>query len=85
MLLAEDDYGHIVTVHMLNDDEERSERVWHGNEGNYFLDSPAKVKAEYLKKLVQEAKSEVSKAKDALAYREKRLADLKGMAEGVQK
>lgn len=85
LLLAQDDYDHIVAVHMLNNDEEDDQRHWHANEsGLHFCATAEEAKQEQVKKLVRDAEDGVRKAKEALRAAEARLAEMKGLMEGVQ-
>lgn len=80
LLLAQDDYGRIIEVHMLNDDEEHSQRHWHGNEGLHFWPTSEEAKQEQVRRLVKQAEETVQKAKANLAAAELRLAEFKDLA-----
>lgn len=84
LLIAQDDYGHIVHVHMLNEDEDDRQRHWHTNDGFHFLPTSEEAKQEKLVKLISDASEDVRKAEANLATAKKRLADFKGIDEGVQ-
>ena len=80
LLLAQDDYGRIIEVHMLNDDDEDSQRHWHINEGLHFWPTAEEAKQEQVRRLVKQAEEGVQKAKDNLAAAERRLAEFKDLA-----
>jgi len=84
LLLAQDDYSRIVAVHMLNNDDDDDQRVWHGNEGLHFWPTPTEAKNEQLRKLVSEARDRISKTEDLLKTQRARLDELKGLIEDVQ-
>lgn len=48
LLLAENDYGRIVNIHMLNEDEGDSQRHWHSNEGLHFWPTHQQARDEAL-------------------------------------
>lgn len=84
LLLAKDDYGRIFVVHMLNNDDEHDQRMWHTNDGFYFCRTADEAKQQKLVKLVAHAEEQVRKAEDSLRAAKARLAEVKGLAEGVQ-
>jgi|JI10StandDraft_1071094.scaffolds.fasta_scaffold221120_3 hypothetical protein len=85
LLLAQNDYGRIIAVHMLNDDAEDSQRHWHGNdEGLHFCSTSDEARQEQVRRLVRRATDNVNKCKESLAAAEKRLAEVKGLIEDVQ-
>lgn len=80
LLLAQDDYGKIIEVHMLNDCEEDRQRHWHGNEGLHFWPTAEEAKQEQIRRLIRNAEDAVNKAKDALGAAERRRDELKDLA-----
>lgn len=84
LLLAQDDYGKIVEVHMLNDDDEHSQRAWHGNEGLHFWPTAEEAKQEQIRRLIRTADENVRKAEDALVAAKSRRDELKDLATGAQ-
>lgn len=84
LLLAQDDYGRIVEIHMLNDDEENSQRHWHVNEGLHFWPTPEQARQEQVRRLVKNAEEDVRKAEGALAAAKRRLAQYKDLAQPEQ-
>jgi len=84
LLLASDDYGRIFHVHMLNEDEDRPQKYWHSNDGFFFCETSEQAKAQKMEKLIASQTEAVNKAEDVLKAAKKRLADLKGINEGVQ-
>ncbi len=84
LLLASDDKGRIVFVHMLNNGESEDQSYWHTNDGFHFWPTSEQAKQQKLDQLIAEAQNEISKAEEVLTYRKKRLAELKGINEGVQ-
>lgn len=84
LLLAEDDYGRIVHVHMLNNDEEEDQKYWHTNDGFFFVSSPEEAKQQKVQKMIKTAEDNVRKAAEALQSAKDRLNEYKGLLEGVQ-
>lgn len=80
LLLGEDDYGKIVHLKMLNDDEDDRQRCWHQNDGyHYFCSSREEAKKQNIDFLIKRAKEDVDNAKAVFANAEKRLLELRGM------
>lgn len=79
LLVAQDDYGKIVHVHMLNEDEDDHQRHWHTNDGYHFWLSSQEARAESFKRAISRAKEEVTKSETDLAARKKRLAELEAL------
>jgi len=84
LLIAENDYGKIVAVHMLNNDEEDDQRHWHSNEGHYFVSTIEEAKAGKVAKLIRDAEQRVVDARGALKVAEQRLTELRGLDQGAQ-
>lgn len=84
LLLAQNDYGKVVAVHMLNEDEEDPQRRWHGNEGFHFWPTVEQCKAEALQKALINRKEGVRLAQERLTAAEKSLAEIKALVDGVQ-
>ncbi len=76
LLIAENDYGKIVHVHMLNEDEDDSQRHWHANDGLHFWPTKKEARDEGLRMLLKEADESVRKLEDQLAYQRKRRDEL---------
>lgn len=79
ILVARNDYGKIHAVHMLNDDEDDTQRHWHGNEGFHFWPTVAKAKAEGFDAAIRRAKENVGKAEEGLAASKRRLQELESL------
>ena len=76
LLLAQNDYGKIVHVHMLNEDEDDSQKHWHSNEGLHFWPTANEAREEVLRAMVRRADESIRKLEDALASERKRRAEL---------
>lgn len=79
LLIAENDYGRIIAVHMLNNTEEDDQRYWHTNEGHYFVSTVEEAKAGKVEKLIRDAVQRVADARNVLKAAEQRLSDLRGL------
>ena len=84
VLVAQNDYKKIVSVNMLNEDDEDSQRHFHGQEECTFWPTSAEAKNEHLKNLIRKAEKELSDARELVGHREKRLSELRGLIEDVQ-
>jgi hypothetical protein len=84
LLLARDDFDHIVHVHLLNDDEDSSQAMWHTNSGLYFVPTPEEAKKQGIAKLIAWNEGRVRDAEASLSAAKKRLQELKVLFEGVQ-
>lgn len=84
LLLAQDDNGRIVAVHMLNDDEDESQHSWHANTGMHFWRTASAAKQEQIRRVVRRAAENVEKYKEYLAAAVKRLDEVQGLIEDVQ-
>lgn len=85
VLVARNDYGKIHAVHMLNDDEDDSQRIWHRNEGFHFWPTVEEARLEATRFHMQRADERVRKAEESLAsakQRKKELQDLIDIATG---
>ena len=76
VLLAQDDYKRIAAVHMLNEDEEDSQRHWHINEGLHFWPTMAEAREEGLRRILSRVKERIQKKDDELKRERKYLAEL---------
>ncbi len=76
LLLARNDYGRVHAVHMLNDDEDNSQRHWHGNEGMHFWPTVAEAKAEGIQLMIRRAKENVERTKAAHKAATDRLTEM---------
>lgn len=79
LLVARNDYGKLHAVHMLNDDEEDTQRHWHQNEGFHFWPTTTRAKAEGFDAAIRRAKESVAKAEDGLAAAKRRLQELESL------
>jgi len=84
LLLAQSDYGKVVAVHMLNEDEDEPQRSWHGNEGFHFWPTVEQCKAEGLQKALVNRKEAVRIAQERLDSAKKSLAEIQALMDGVQ-
>lgn len=84
LLLAQNDFGKIVAVHMLNEDEDEPQRHWHTNDGYHFWPTVDEAKREKLVQFLRQREEAVRKAEAALVQAKAALAEAKGMVEGVQ-
>ena len=66
LLLAQNDYGKIVHVHMLNEDEDEPQRHWHGNEGLHFWPTKGEAREEGLQQIIKRTNDEIRKKEDDL-------------------
>ncbi len=75
LLLAQNDYGKIVSVHMLNEDENDSQKHWHSNDGLHFWPTKVEAREEGLRALIRRADDRIKQKQDQLAselkYRDK--------------
>ncbi len=76
VLLAKNDDGRIHAVHMLNDDEDGEQRIWHTNEGLHFWPTKAEARDEGLRMLVRRQRERVTSLDNQLDAARKRLASL---------
>jgi len=81
LLIARDDYGRLIHIHMLNEDEDLCDehRCWHTNDGYHFWPTFGQAKEESFKRAIEKAEESVSEAEKLLADRQKRLAELKSL------
>jgi hypothetical protein len=84
LLVAQDDYGKIVHVHMLNEDEDNPQRHWHSNDGLSFWPTSELAKLDQLKRMKREAEEAVSRAKDELRRAEQKLKQWVGLIDEVK-
>lgn len=84
LLLAQNDYGKVIAVHMLNEDEDEPQRRWHGNEGFHFWPSVEQAKQEGLQKILRNRNEGVRRAEEGLAAAKKMLAEVQALVDGVQ-
>jgi len=84
LLVAQDDYGKIVHVHMLNEDEDNPQRHWHSNDGLCFWPTSELAKLDQLKRMKREAEEAVSRAKDELRRAEQKLKQWVGLIDEVK-
>lgn len=84
LLLAQNDYGKVVAVHMLNEDEDEPQRGWHGNEGFHFWPTVEQCKAEGLQKALRNRIESVRVAQERLDSAKKSLAEIQALVDGVQ-
>lgn len=82
ILVARDDYGKLHAVHMLNDNEDDSQRHWHGNYGMHFWPTKRQAREEGLRHLLREAKDRASKLRDQLKLADARVKELEAAIEG---
>lgn len=76
VLLAQDDYKRIAAVHMLNEDDEDSQRHWHINEGLHFWPTRAEAREEGLRRILSRVKERIQKKEEDLNRERKYLAEL---------
>lgn len=84
LLLAQDDHGRIVAVHMLNEDEDEPQRNWHRNEGFHFWPTVDQARAEGLQKILRNRQESVRTAQERLDAAKKSLAEIQALVDGVQ-
>lgn len=85
LLIGQDDYGRIFHIHMLNEDEDGRERMWHRNDGEHFFEQTLEAaKSNRLKVMIRRREKAVRDAEAALAYARKSLDELKALADEVQ-
>ena len=76
LLLAQNDCGKIVHVHMLNDDEDDSQCHWHANDGLHFWPTAAEAREEALRELVRLADERIKKLEESLVHERRRRNEL---------
>lgn len=84
LLLAQNDYGKVVAVHMLNEDEDQPQRMWHTNDGFHFCATAEEAKAEGLQKALRNRQESVRTAQERLDAAKKSLAEIQALVDGVQ-
>lgn len=75
LLLAENDYGRIVSVHMLNGDESDSQRHFHANEGLHFWETATLARDEALRMCVRRSDDRIKDLETRLEIERKRRAE----------
>lgn len=66
VLLARDDEHRIVTVHMLNEDENDRQRYWHSNDGMFFWPTENEARMDGYAFLMRRRETNVREAEDRL-------------------
>lgn len=66
VLLAQDDFGRIVVVHMLNEDEDDRQRHWHTNDGLRFWPTAQEAREEGLKLVLRRVDERIREAERRL-------------------
>lgn len=85
ILIAHNDYGKLHAVHMLNEDENNSQRHWHTNEGYHFYPSSNEAKAEAYNAALRRAYERVEKAQKALTDAKDRRDELNDLLAQLSK
>lgn len=76
LLVAQNDYGKIVSVHMLNEDEDDRQRHWHTNDGLHFWPTKEQAREEGLRQIVIRVKERIGLSEAKLTAERKYLTDL---------
>lgn len=76
VLLAQNDFGRIVAVHMLNEDEDDPQKMWHTNDGLHFWSTAEEARAEGLQLLVNRTEERIRDLKQRLDSDTKRRDEL---------
>lgn len=76
ILVAQNDYKKLFSVHMLNNDEDDDQRHWNSHDHFHFWPTVNEAKIEALKHHIAEQTKSVSEVKSAYEYRQKCLKDL---------
>lgn len=84
LLLARNDYGRVHAVHMLNDDDDDSQKHWHGNEGMHFWPAVAEAKAEGVRLMIRRAKESVERTEAAHKAAVVRLTEMQALLESTE-
>lgn len=85
LLIARNDYGKIHAVHMLNDDDEDTQRHWHGNDpGLHFWPTKEQAQREGWRKIVRDYDERISKAEAQLAGLRERRKEIAALIEDPQ-
>lgn len=83
VLVAQNDYGRIVAVHMLNEDEDDPQRHWHTNDGLHFWPTRDQAREEGLQKIIRRVKERISDAEGRLKADREFLRKLEAAINGT--
>lgn len=81
LLVAQDDYGRLVSIGMLNEDESEPQKYWHTQDEYHFY--PRKVEAQQ-ERLTLAVKNQQDRAKEAQRYLNKEQEKLREMKEMLE-
>ena len=76
LLVAQNDYGKIVHVHMLNEDEDDAQKHWHTNDGLHFWPTRDEAREEGLRALIRRADERIRGLDERIAGERKRRDEL---------
>ena len=79
VLVAQDDYGKLVSIGMLNEDEDDPQRYWHTQGEYYFYPTKGQAQNERLTLAVRGQEGRVKEAQERLNREAAQLKDLKEM------
>lgn len=83
VLIARDDYGHLETVHMLNNDEDDDQRAWHTKDdlSGYYHTTIEACKLERFSKAIKRTTDKLEQARKNVTQLELDLAELNNAKE----
>lgn len=84
LLLAENDYGRIVSVHMLNEDEGDIQRHWHSNEGLHFWPTHMQARDEALAMYISRADERIKELEVRLKTERNRRDEWAAAVGGIE-
>ena len=77
VLVAMNDYNKIVSIQMLNNDEDDNQRHWHCQEKFHFWKTPSEAKTEKLNDMINNLNQEIKKAEEVVTFKKKQLQEVK--------
>lgn len=84
ILVGQNDYQQIFSIHMLNENEENPQKYWHTNDQFHFWPTKEEAREESLRYFVAQKKDKVAQLEKQLATAQKELVEMQTAIEGLR-